>query len=301
MQPSCSQKTPSSDAAELLAEVERVPEAAVSMITELEQHVRALEARVQRCETERDELAAACRDARDAQREAEESARVREEILAVVMHDLRNPLGTIVMGSTALLQNGSADSQAAWTRSVAERIHRQADRMAQQLGNLTDFAEILAGRLAITRAKHAPESIIAAAQQLFGPIARERGIAFEAHAPENLPDIECDFDRVVRVLSNLLVNASKMTGSKGMIETGAELSDHQRIVFFVRDNGPGIERDELAAMFQPSWNSQQASSRGTWLGFSIARGIVDTHGGRLWADSVPGTGTTVYFSLTPDN
>lgn len=297
-----SQEPPISDDTKLIADVERVPDAAARMITELEHRIRVLEARVQRCEIERDELAAACRSARDTQREAEDSMRARDEILAVIAHDLRNPLGTIVMGATALLQDGTSDEPTSpWTRSIAERMHRQAERMVQQIGNLADFAEIQAGRLAIHRTPHTPCAIIAAASALLGPIARERGIAFEAHAAADLPAVECDFDRVVRVLSNLLANAIKVTARGGAIESGAGLDDHRRIVFFVRDHGPGIDRDELATMFRPLWCSKQPGYQGTWLGFLIARGIVDAHGGRIWADSTPGAGTTVHFSLAPDN
>jgi signal transduction histidine kinase len=298
----CSQEPPTPDGTKLLAEVENVPDAAAHMITELEQRLQAVEAQLRRCEAERDELAAACRNARDAQQQAEESIHAHEQILGVVAHDLRNPLGTIVMGATALLQiSNGADPKAAWARTVGERMHRQAKRMTQQIGDLADFAAIQAGRLTLNRAAHAPSAIFAAASELLGPIARERGITFEAHAAADLPDIECDSDRVVRVLSNLVANAIKVTARSGVIESGAEWDDHARIIFFVRDKGPGIDRDELATMFRPGWRSKQSGYHGTWLGFSIARGIVDAHGGRIWADSTPGAGTTVYFSLTSGN
>lgn len=301
MSMSCSQEPPISDDTQLIADVERVPDAAARMITELEQRVRVLEARVQRCEAERDELASTCRDARDAQRAVEESMRAREEILAIIAHDLRNPLGTIVMGATALLQDGgSGEPRSSWTRGIAERMHRQAERMTQQIGNLADFAEIQGGRLALHRAAHPPFSLIAVANELVTPAARERGITLEVHAAADLPAVDCDSDRVVRVLSNLLANAIKVMARGGVIESGVELCDH-RLVFFVRDTGPGIDRDELATMFRPLWRSKQPSYQGTWLGFSIARGLVDAHGGRIWADSAPGAGTTVYFSLTPGN
>ena len=298
---SCSQEVATSDG-ELVAAVEHVPDAAAQVILELEQRLHALESRMRRCEAERDALAAACREARDAQRQAEASMRTREDILAVVAHDLRNPLGTIVMGATALLQaNASAEPTPQWTRTVAERIHRQAERMAQQIGNLAEFSEIQSGQLALHRAPHAPRALMAATGELLSPIARERGISFEARAPADLPDVDCDSDRVVRVLSNLLANALKVTARGGVIESGAELNDRGQVVFFVRDQGPGMDRDELATMFRPFWRSKQPSYRGTWLGFSIAGGIVDAHGGRIWADSAPGAGTTVYFSLTPGN
>lgn len=274
------------------------PPAATSGSTELECRIRALEARVRASEAERDQFARACRDARNAQRDAEAALRAGEEILAAVTHDLRNPLGTIVMGVTTLLHDGPpADPQR--VRAVAERIHRQAERMTDQVINLGDFVAIQAGRLALVRTSHAPAAIIAAASQLLGPIARERGVGFEARAAANLPAIECDAERVVQALSNLAANALKVTPRGGAIEVGARATDHAALVFFVRDTGPGLPPDELPALFAPHWRSKHAGYRGTGLGFAIARGIVDAHGGRIWAESEPGVGTSVFFSLTP--
>jgi signal transduction histidine kinase len=290
------------DAPSLAAEAPREPEPATQSLAELEHRIRTLEDQVKRCESERDELAGACRDARNAQREAEESTRAQEEILATVAHDLRNPLGTIVMGATTLLHcETAADPKTQRVRTVAERIHRQSARMVQQIANLGDFMEIQAGRLALDRAAHAPGTIIATAHELLGPLAHERGIAFEAGAAADLPVVECDADRAVRALSNLVSNAIKGTPRGGTIESGAKLSEHERIVFFVRDNGTGIDGDEQAMLFRPFSPNQRPSYRRTWLGFAIARGIVDAHGGRIWVDSEPGAGTTVTFSLTPGN
>jgi signal transduction histidine kinase len=283
-------------------ELPREPEVAIQLVAELERRIHALESQVQRCEAERDALAVACRDAREAQREAEESARAQEEILAVVVHDLRNPLGTIVMGAATLLHfETSADPTTQRIRTVAERIRRQSERMVQQMADLGDFMEIQAGRLALDRAAHAPGAIIATARDLLGPVARERGIVFEAHAAPDLPELECDADRVVRVLSNLVANAIKGMSRGGTIESGARRNDRERIVFFVRDNGPGLDRDEQSMLFRPFSPNQRPSYRRAWLGFAIARGIVDAHGGRIWVDSEPGAGTTVTFSLTPGN
>ena len=81
---------------------------------------------------------------------------------------------------------------------------------------------------------------------------------------------------------------------------GAE-SRSNDVVFFVRDDGPGIDESELPKLFERYWRGKASQYRGAGLGLSIARGIVDAHGGRIWADSAPGAGTTVYFSLTPGN
>jgi signal transduction histidine kinase len=240
------------------------------------------------------ELARAYRVERDAHLEAEEATRAREEILSVVSHDLRNPLSAIIMGASMLLASESAEKRA---RMVAERIHRQAERMTRLIEDLVDFAGIQAGRIAIARAKHAPEEIIAAARDLFGPIAEERGLELEALTPPGLPAIECDSERAVQVISNLVANALKVTPRGGRIAIGVEPQDRQ-IVFYVKDTGPGIDPDDLPNLFERFWRGKKSNYRGAGLGLSIARGIVDAHGGRIWAESTLGSGSTFYFSLS---
>jgi len=233
-------------------------------------------------------------------RELEDEMRAREDMLSVLIHDLRNPLGTIVMGATTLRQlGGPVDPRAQRTESIAERIERQAERMARQISDLADLVAIQAGQLEIHRASHAPCAIVGAASELVGPIARERGVAFEAHTAEGLPAVECDCQRVVQVLSNLVASAVKVTARGGAIEVGARAED-RGVVFFVRDSGPGIARDDLPALFGPGWRRKQPGDRGG-MGFALARGVVDAHGGQIWAASEPSVGSTVYFSLTPGN
>jgi signal transduction histidine kinase len=270
-------------------------------IVELERCVRELEARVRVAEAERDELARACNAARAAQAAAEDAMRARDDILAVVTHDLRNPLGTIVMGATALRQiGGSADPRAQRIDSIAERIHRQAERMARQISDLADLVELEAGRLAIQRASHAPCAIIDAAGELVGPIARERGVAFEARAEADLPGVECDCERIVQALSNLVTSAVKVTARGGAIEVGARAAENGGVVFFVRDSGPGVKRNEPSAQPGLAWRKTPASER-TGIGFALARGVVDAHGGQIWTVNEPNVGSTVCFSLTPSN
>jgi signal transduction histidine kinase len=239
------------------------------------------ETRIRALETERDELNRALEDARGQQRESADALRMRDELFAVVVHDLRNPLGTIVMGATALLQGDpSTDPKVQRIRTVAERIHRQAERMTRQIGNLSDFNEIQAGRLAIERESHTPAAILAAASELIGPLARERGIGFETHAEADLPAIECDADRVVQTLSNLASSAIKVTSRGGVVEVGVRRGEAPA-VFYVRDHA-----------------DPQATRLSTGLMLTIARGIVAAHGGRLWTEHESTTGNTVSFSLT---
>jgi signal transduction histidine kinase len=273
----------------------------VQRIVDLERRVHELEGRARVAEAERDELARACGAARAAQVAAEDAMRAREDILAVVTHDLRNPLGTIVLGASTLRQlGGSADPRAQRIDSIAERIHRQAERMARQISDLADLVEFEAGRLAIQRAGHAPRAIVDAAGERVGPIARERGLAFLARAAADLPDVECDCGRIVQALSNLVTSAVKVTARGGVIEVGARVAETRGVVFFVRDSGPGGKRDEPPVHAEPAWRKTQPSDRGG-MGFALARSVVDAHGGQIWTVGEPNAGSTVCFSLTPGN
>jgi len=241
------------------------------------------EERVRALERERDELTRALTAARAAQASSEAVLRSREELFAIVVHDLRNPLGTIVMGATALLQGEpSPDPKEQRVRTVAERIHRQAERMTRQLGNLSDFTELQAGRFEIARARHAPAQLLASANELIAPIARERGVGFAFHPAAALPALDCDGERVVQTLANLATAAIKATGRGGTVEIGAQGTP---CVFYVRDQ---IAR-EASAKLQ------------TDLSMTLAHGIVDAHGGRLWSERDATAGTTTYFSVAPDN
>lgn len=232
---------------------------------------------------------------------AEEATRAREEILSVVSHDLRNPLGTILMGASTLLHANQAgdpsDPKAQRVHAVANRILRQSERMARLIDDLVDFAGIQAGRLRLRRELHEPASILASVRELFGPLADERQLQLVIEERADLPKVDCDAERAVQLVANLAANALKVTGRGGTITIGARLGDDGTTVFYVRDTGPGIDDDELPHLFERFWRSKKSAYKGAGLGLSIARGIVEAHGGRIWVESRTGVGTTFSFSL----
>ena len=242
--------------------------------------------------------AKAYRAEREARLEADEATRAREEILSVVSHDLRNPLGAIMMGAGTLMHSIDADdSRLGRVHAAASRIQRQSERMARLIEDLVDFAGIQAGVLAIARTPQQPDSLIAQTRDLYFPLAAERGLLFEASADAALPPVSCDAERIVQIFGNLVTNAMKVTPRGGAIRIGARGED-QRIVFYVADTGPGIAPDELPSLFQRYWRSKHSQYKGAGLGLSIARGLVEAHGGRIWAESTLGSGSTFFFSLT---
>jgi len=207
-----------------------------------------------------------------------------------VSHDLRNPLGTILMGAQTLLLQLDDPAR---TRITAQRIHRQAERMARLIEDLVDFAAIQAGKITLDRRPHAPDAIVRAAAELFAPLAAEREVRFDVRTMPDQPPVTCDAERAAQVLSNLLSNALKVTPRSGTITLGVEPNG----VFYVRDTGPGIDADELPRLFERYWRSKHSTYKGAGLGLSIAKGIVDAHGGTIWVTSAPGAGSTFRFTL----
>lgn len=271
-------------------------------IAELEQRVQALEARIVDSEAARATLSREVDAARDAQHRAEATVAASEDLLATIAHDLRNPLGTIMMGATALQQTELAadrpDPRLARVHSVAERIHRQAERMTQQIANLGDFAVIRGGRLALHPAPCAPALVLRATETMIGGLARERGVELSVAGGDELRAIDCDADRLVQALTNLVTNAIRVTPRSGRVEvTVADAGD--RVVFSIRDGGPGLDADERAAMFEARWRPSHPSYKSTALGFAIARGIADAHHGAIWATGAVGAGTTVHLAISP--
>ena len=239
------------------------------------------------------------RAAESAALEAEDATRAREEILAVVSHDLRNPLGTILMGASTLVQIiDRSDARGARIATIGERINRQAERMARLIEDLVDFAPIQARLLPIERKPHAPATLVASAAEFLAPLVQERGLVFDVQAARDLPLIDCDNSRVSQILSNLVGNAVKVTPKGGRIDVGARL-DGTDVIFFVTDTGPGLDAEELPELFRRYWRSKQTSYKGAGFGLSIARGIVDIHGGKIWAESERGKGCSFFFTLVP--
>jgi signal transduction histidine kinase len=133
---------------------------------------------------------------------------------------------------------------------------------------------------------------------MLGAIAQERAIGFSVDVAAGLPSVDVDRERAVQVLSNLLANALKVTTKGGRVAIGA-VGDADEVVFFVRDSGPGIDAAELPRLFERYWRSTKSTYKGAGLGLSIARGIVEAHSGRIWAESQVGVGSTFFFTLTP--
>jgi signal transduction histidine kinase len=216
--------------------------------------------------------------------------------LALVTHDLRNPLGAILLSAASALRLELTDEKAPGLRKNLATIQRSAERMARLLADLVDFATVQSGRLKIEPVLFEPGELVEAVLEMFVALADERSIHLDAKVEAGLPRIFADKDRLIQALANLTSNAVKVTASGGQVRVGAR-SCAGELIFAVEDTGPGIGPEELPRIFERYWRGTQAGYRGTGLGLTIAKGIVEAHGGRINAESTPGVGSIFSFSL----
>ncbi len=225
--------------------------------------------------------------------QAQEAVRAREEVVAIVSHDLKNPLNAILM-SAGLLRRSCAD---------LDRVHQQADaiersvhRMRSLVRDLLDLARLEAGRFTLDRQSHAVGPLATEALALLQPLAQQKGLLLEADTvPAGTARALCDRERVLQVFSNLVGNAIAFTPQGGRVTVQARANDSE-IAFSVADTGPGIPPEEQRLVFERFWKSR-SSRQGTGLGLSIAKGVVEAHGGRIWVESRQGDGAVFWFTL----
>ncbi len=234
-------------------------------------------------------------DLKHAQEEALRATHVREELLAIVAHDLRNPLASI-QTSAGLLERVAETSREPSVQKSAATIMRSAKRMDRLIGDLLDFALIRAERLTLQRGEIDSTVVVQESLEMFRPVASEKSLRLDEQVDGDLRIIG-DHDRVLQILSNLVGNAIKFTGEGGSIVVRAEASEHEA-VFTVADTGEGMAPEVVSSIWERYWQAKRrVDGGGVGLGLSIAKGLVEAHGGRIWAESTLGVGTTVYFTI----
>ena len=226
--------------------------------------------------------------------ESENTARAREEIVAMVSHDLKSPLSTILLNAQMISRFGNVSEK---SRPSLEAIERTTRRMAQMIGDLLDLARMDAGQftphLENTSAKRLIEEAILAMSDL----AREKSLEVVAELSANDVQVVCEFERMVQVLTNLIGNAIKFSPKGSVIRLRLETADGEA-VFSVEDSGPGIALSQQERIFDRFKQARSADARsGTGLGLAIAKGFVNSHGGRIWVESEIGKGSAFRFTL----
>lgn len=225
---------------------------------------------------------------------AERALAARDEVLAVVAHDLRSPLSAIVLKAGAVRR----DPQTANALKQAAAIESVAVRMEQLVRMLLDAAKMEAGRFQIERTDFQAMPVVRETLDQFAAAAaaKEIELQVEAGPTENDVVLRADRDRVVETLSNLVENAIRFTPRGGRITVELR-TESDRLTLAVTDDGRGIAPEHLPHVFERFWKAEAHGKRGSGLGLYIAKGIVDAHGGRIWVDNARGRGARFSFTL----
>ncbi|MFL5601039.1 MAG: PAS domain S-box protein [Gemmatimonadaceae bacterium] len=226
--------------------------------------------------------------------EAQQATKARDDVLAVVAHDLRNPLNTVSMAVSLMLE--STPPERVQERRQVEIVRRAADRMNRMIQDLLDVKRMESGRLTIELKPEEPGSLINDTVDMLRPLAAGTGIMLDTALDDDLPCVVADAARIQQVLSNLVGNAVKFTPRNGRITVSAERIDGE-VRFGVIDTGPGIPAEQVPHIFGRFWQARASDRRGIGLGLAIAKGIVEAHNGRIWVESHVGLGSTFYFTL----
>jgi PAS domain S-box-containing protein len=224
-------------------------------------------------------------------RQAQEAVRAREEVLAFVSHDLKNPLSAVRMSAVLLERAGVDRAQGRYVST----IRRSAERMDRLIHDLLDLSSLEAGRFRVERRPVDAPSLLADAAAFAQPLGVEKGVRVEVEVEPGTPPALADRDRVLQVLSNLVGNAIAFTPAGGRVTLRCS-GRAGAVLFAVADTGQGIAEADRPRVFDRFWKSHD-SRQGSGLGLAIARGIVEAHGGRIWFESRPGGGTIFHFEL----
>jgi signal transduction histidine kinase len=219
----------------------------------------------------------------------------RDDLLAFVAHDLRNPLSAISMSVDLLLDSPLDDEHAGETRGRLENVLSAANRMEALIQDLLDLQLLEEGRLRIQPVDIPAADLIAEAIRAFEVQIEEKALALESDTEEGLM-VRADRNRVLRLLTNLLDNALKFSDPGDRVSLKAEKRD-QDVLFSVSDTGIGIAEDRLPMLFDRFARADDAKGGGAGLGLDIARQTVEAHDGTMWVESELGAGTTFYFTL----
>jgi PAS domain S-box-containing protein len=228
-------------------------------------------------------------------REAREATQAREELLAVVSHDLRAPIAAVQLAADVAVRRLRKSGIPEVQRS-ADILHRAASRAARLVDDLVASARLERGRLVLERAPHAAADLAREALAVAEPVAEAQGVALSLEVDPGAGEVDCDAHRVLQVLSNLIGNALKVMPEGGALRVAVRRAGRD-VAFDVSDTGPGIAPEEQPHVFERYWRSPGARYAGTGLGLSIARGLVEAHGGALGVRSAPGAGATFSFTL----
>ena len=224
------------------------------------------------------------------------SLTTRDEFLAIVSHDLRNPIGAISTCAEMLLEHSSYKEMDKEIKEWIEFIKGNADTSLRLIGDILDMERIAEGKLELNLKQHCIGHIIRESMQSFVHTAAAKTVLLRVVSSDISGDVVCDHDRIMQVLSNLIGNALKFTPEGGTIGLNASLSETE-VEVCVRDTGPGIPEDKKDYIFDRFAQLGSKDRTGLGLGLYISKMLIEAHQGRLWVQSKVGEGSTFYFAI----
>ena len=230
-------------------------------------------------------------------REKEEAlhraVRQREEVVSIVSHDLRNPLGVALAASDLLLELPLDEQQ---RRRQAQIIHRSGKRMQHLIDDLLDVSRIEASALVVRPSKEELLPILEEARQLFAHQAEARELCLEVAPASGNPVARVDRDRIIQALSNLLDNAIRLTPEGGRVIMAVE-EDGAEVRVSVEDTGPGVKPALLEHLFERFARAEEHEGGSVGLGLTIVKGVAEAHEGTVSVETVQGQGSVFTMRL----
>lgn len=236
---------------------------------------------------------------REAEKAAIKAQRSRDELLAIVSHDLRNPLSTIML-LTKLLQKQIIGSKLSEEEIIEKLVKVQTSglRMNKLIQDLLDVSTMDEGKFSITKSNFDVEQLISEVIESFEESSADALIQVKTELPNEKIILNADKERLFQVFANLISNAIKFTPPHGEIRIKVTTTDYH-VIFMVSDTGKGISKESLENIFNRYWQSpeEKNSHKGYGLGLSIVKGIIEAHSGSIRAESEQDKGTSIFFRI----
>ncbi|MDP9178673.1 MAG: ATP-binding protein [Gemmatimonadota bacterium] len=222
--------------------------------------------------------------------------RARDDMIGIVSHDLRNPVNAVKMLTGAILETERASPLPLDVLEYSTIIRQASEQMDSLIRDLLDVTRIEAGRLKVDVAPTNLGELLADAFGTLNQVASAKSIDLRFSTELALPLVSADRERIRQALSNLVGNSVKFSPPQSQINVRAQRRDNE-VVVSVHDRGPGMNEEQLSHAFDRFWQSRRTDREGAGLGLAITRGIVEAHGGKIWAESKVGEGSTFHFTL----
>ncbi|MDZ4083367.1 MAG: ATP-binding protein [Bdellovibrionales bacterium] len=246
-------------------------------------------------------------DNADLYQRAQAAAHARELVLSIVSHDIRNPMANIDLAVQLLQSSAQSASEESLhlapelVEKTVSRIKSSLQAMERLIADLLDFGKIQSGTLSVKMESVEVAALVKTAIEPFEEKCRRKNLKLLTEIDEAVSRVRCDPTRLVQVLWNLIGNSLKFTPAGGEIRLSTKADAEDRVHFTVADTGCGVNNAELSKIFERFWQSKEAAEIGYGLGLSIAKGIVVSHGGKIWAESSEGHGTEIHFVVPVDH